>query len=53
LIFKDLVKSLSPKRNNVYDIEIASIMIRNKIKEIATVNEKDFKGIEGISVYRI
>jgi predicted nucleic acid-binding protein len=53
LIFKDLLKTVNPKGNRVYDVEVASIMINNEINEIATVNEKDFSGIKKISIYKI
>ncbi|NPV02223.1 MAG: type II toxin-antitoxin system VapC family toxin [Brevinematales bacterium] len=49
-IFISLIKEYKPERNRVFDIEILSIMLANKITKIATYNEKDFTGIPGIEI---
>ena len=49
-IFISLLKEHRPERNRVFDIEIVSIMLANKISKIATYNEKDFIGIPGIEI---
>lgn len=41
-IFESLVQKYNPKGNQVYDIEIVSIMLANNISHIATFNTKDF-----------
>lgn len=49
--FETLIKKYNPIGNQVYDIEIVSVMLANKIKRIATFNEKDFKNIKEVELY--
>lgn len=49
-IFKKLFNKYRPKGNKVYDIEIASIMLANKIKKIATFNKTDFADIKEVEI---
>ena len=49
-IFIQLLNKYKPRRNRVFDIEIVSIMLANNIDKIATVNIKDFKDINEISL---
>ena len=49
--FETLIKKYNPIGNQVYDIEIVSVMLANKIKRIATFNEKDFNNIKEIELY--
>ena len=49
-IFMSLIQEYMPERNRVFDIEIVSIMLANKITRIATYNKKDFDGIPGIEI---
>lgn len=53
LIFKDLLKKYSPHGLKIHDYEIVSIALSNKIKNIATFNQKDFSGIEEIELVSI
>lgn len=50
LIFETLIQQYLPKGNQVYDIEIVSIMLANNIKYVATFNQKDFKNIHEIQI---
>ncbi len=49
-ILYELLKKYKPSGNRVYDFEIVSVMIANKIKKIVTINVDDFKKIEEIEV---
>ena len=51
-IFKKLCTKHKPHRNQVFDIEIASIMLANEINTIATFNHKDFKDVNEISILK-
>ena len=53
LIFIDLLKKYSPHGLKIHDYEIISIALSNKIKKIATFNQKDFSGIEEIELVSI
>lgn len=53
LIFETLIQQYQPKGNQVYDIEIVSIMMANHIKHVATFNQKDFKNIHEIQILDI
>lgn len=49
--FKEFIQIISEyniKGNKVYDMEIVSIMLANKIDTIATFNRKDFENIKNI-----
>ncbi len=48
--FEMLIQKYLPKGNQVYDIEIASMMLANDIKRIATVNTKDFINVTEIEI---
>jgi len=50
LIFVELLKKYSPRGLKIHDYEIISIALSNKIKSIATINQKDFSGIEEIEL---
>lgn len=50
LIFIELLKKYSPRGLKIHDYEIISIALSNKIKSIATINQKDFSGIEEIEL---
>jgi predicted nucleic acid-binding protein len=52
-IFQSLLKKIKPAANHVYDIEIVSIMLANRITEIATFNQKDFEIVEEIKIRKI
>jgi len=49
-LFFDLFYKYSPIGNQVFDIEVVSIMLDNKIETIATLNKKDFENIEEIEI---
>ena len=51
LIFVELLKKYSPRGLKIHDYEIISIALSNKIKSIATINQKDFSGIEEIELF--
>lgn len=53
LIFETLIQQYEPKGNQVFDIEIVSIMLANEIKLIATFNRKDFIDISEIEMLNI
>ena len=53
LIFIDLLKKYSPRGLKIHDYEIISIALSNKIKRIATINKKDFSGIEEIQLVSV
>ncbi len=48
--FIEIIKKYNIKGNQVYDMEIASIMLTNGINTIATFNHKDFKAISEIEI---
>ena len=49
-IFKSLCKKYKPHRNQVFDMEIVSILLANGLNVIATFNHKDFKHITEIQI---
>ncbi len=49
-IFINLLNKYTPSGLKIHDYEIISIALSNKIKNIATVNQKDFSGIEEIKL---
>ncbi len=49
--FESLISTYKPSGNRFYDIEIVSIMLANNIREIATINKKDFQHIKEISLF--
>ncbi|OQY03618.1 MAG: hypothetical protein B6I20_04680 [Bacteroidetes bacterium 4572_117] len=49
-VFKDLYDSLKPHGNQVFDLEIVSIILTNNIYTIATFNHKDFRDINEITI---
>jgi len=53
LIFMELLRKYSPQGLKIHDYEIISIALSNNIKNIATVNKKDFAGIEEIELVSI
>ena len=52
-LFVDLVRRYSPGGLKIHGHEIASIALSNKIPLIATLNKKDFAGIEEITLVPI
>jgi len=50
-ILTALISDYAPKRNRIFDFEIASIMLANDVKTIATFNLKDFTTIPGIELF--
>ncbi len=52
-IFIDLLKKYSPTGLKIHDFEIISISLSNNIKRIATVNRKDFMGVNEIELVLI
>ena len=53
LIFQSLLRKYKPIGLKIHDYEILSIGIANKIKTLATFNEKDFKEVEEIKLHNI
>lgn len=53
VIFIDLLKKYTPHGLKIHDYEIVSIALSNKIKNIATINKKDFERIEEIKLVTI
>lgn len=49
-IFERLLQKYQPRGNRIYDIEIVSVAIANGIREIHTLNIKDFAGVTEINV---
>ena len=49
-IFLQIISNYSIKGNKVYDMEIVSIMLANKLDTIATFNHKDFREISEIQI---
>ena len=52
-IFEKLIQQYQPKGNQVFDIEIVSIMLDNGINHIATFNQKDFINISEIQIFKL
>lgn len=52
-IFEKLLLKYEPKGNQVYDIEIVSIMIDNNIIKIASFNRKDFINITEVQLLEL
>ena len=50
LFFEKLIQQYQPKGNQVFDIELVSIMLDNEIDHIATFNQKDFINITEIQI---
>lgn len=53
VIFIDLLKKYKPHGLKIHDYEIVSIALSNKIKNIVTINKKDFERIEEIKLVSI
>ena len=53
VIFIDLLKKYKPHGLKIHDYEIISIALANKIKNVATINKKDFESIEEIKLVSI
>ncbi len=53
IILERLINQYHPVGNQVYDIEIVSIMLDNKISQIATFNQKDFTHITEIIIFKL
>ena len=51
--FEKLIQKYQPKGNQVYDIEIVSMMLANGLKTIATANIGDFKNINEIELIEL
>ncbi len=49
-IFYELIKKYRPSGNRVYDFDIISGMLANKIRKIITINIDDFKKIDEIEI---
>jgi len=49
-ILEKLIQQYQPKGNQVFDMEIVSIMLDNEIKHIATFNRKDFSTINEVQI---
>jgi predicted nucleic acid-binding protein len=49
-IFQELVNKYRPRGNKVFDIEIVSIMLSKKLKNIFTFNTQDFISVAEIYV---
>ena len=52
-IFEKLIQQYQPKGNQVFDIEIVSIMLDNGINHIATFNQKDFFNLKEVQIIKI
>ncbi len=52
-IFIELLRKYSPRGLKIHDNEIISIALSNKIKNIATLNKKDFGNVEEIEVVSV
>ena len=52
-IFEKLIKQYQPKGNQVFDVEIVSIMLDNNINHIATFNQKDFIRITEVQIIKL
>ena len=53
LTFQNLVRKYKPIGLQIHDYEIVSIGLTNQITTIVTFNEKDFKKIKEIELYKI
>ena len=53
IILENLIQKYKPKGNQVFDIEIVSIMLANDISHIATFNKKDFNHIIEIEILEL
>lgn len=51
--FEKLIQKYQPTGNQVYDIEIVSVMLDNNIRHIATLNKKDFINITEVQMIEI
>ena len=49
-VFNILIKKYKPIGNRVFDLEIVSVMLSKKIKNLFTINVKDFKDVEEITL---
>jgi predicted nucleic acid-binding protein len=49
-VFNKLIKKYKPIGNRVFDLEIVSVMLSKKIKNLFTINIKDFKDVEEITL---
>lgn len=49
-IFRDLINKYKPVGNKVFDIEIVSIMLSKRIKNLYSINLRDFNDIEEIKL---
>ena len=49
-IFQQLINKYKPVGNRVFDIEIVSIMLSKKIKNLYSINVRDFNDIEEIKL---
>jgi hypothetical protein len=49
-IFWNLLRKYRPTGNRVFDVEIVSLMLAKKIKNLFTINIKDFRHIEEIEL---
>jgi len=47
-VFRQLIHKYKPVGNRVFDIEIVSIMLSKKIKNLYSINVRDFNDIEEI-----
>lgn len=52
-IFEKLIHQYQPKGNQVFDIEIVSIMLDNGINHIATFNQKDFVSLPEVRILEL
>ncbi|RYE28156.1 MAG: hypothetical protein EOP42_17665 [Sphingobacteriaceae bacterium] len=48
-----LIQKYQPIGNQVYDIEIVSVMLDNNLQHIATFNKKDFINITEVQLLEI
>jgi predicted nucleic acid-binding protein len=51
-IFRRLLQKYKPTGLKIHDFEIASIGLAHKINQIATLNAKDFEGIEEVQLIK-
>lgn len=49
-VFEKLYGKYLPKGNRVFDLEIVSIMIANRLNTIATINQKDFIPVKEVKI---
>jgi len=49
--FEHLLEKYDPKGNQVFDMEMVSIMLENSLEDIATINKKDFEHISEIRLF--